>query len=127
MFSDNYLVHINEQIPYDQFSSNKRQLNHKQKLILDDNIYKKKKSTTIFHFFYMRYKHGQNIYINVYHTKYVTIFYIRNNKSNPLKPKIMKLTYIRKTTFHINGTIIHSTFTISLNKKYNELKANDKK
>jgi hypothetical protein len=95
-----------------------KQLNHKQKLILDNNIYKKKKDpTTTLHFFYMRYKHGQNIYINVYHTKYVTILYIRNNKSSPLKPKIMKLTYIRKITFHINGTTIHSTITIPLNKK----------
>jgi hypothetical protein len=74
----------------------------------------------------MRYKHGQNIYINVYHKKYVTILHIRNNKSSPLKPKNMKLTYIGKTTFHINGTTIHSTLTIPLNKNYNELKANDK-
>ncbi len=54
-------------------------------------------------------------------------YIIRNNKSDPLKPKIMKLTYIRKTTFHINGTTIHLTFTIPLNKNYNELKTlNDK-
>jgi len=64
----------------------------------------------------------------VYHTKYVTILYIKNNKSGPLKQKIMKLTYIRKITFHINGTTIQSTFTIPLNKNYNEFKAlNDKK
>lgn len=41
MFIDNSFVHTNEQIPYDQFSSNMIQLNHKQKLILDNNIYKK--------------------------------------------------------------------------------------
>ncbi len=33
----------------------------------------------------------------------------------------MKLTYIGKFTFNINGIIIHSTFAI-VNKNYNELK-----
>ncbi len=31
---------------------------------------------------------------------------------NPLKPKIMKLTYIGKITFNINGTTIHLGFAI---------------
>jgi ABC-type transport system involved in cytochrome c biogenesis permease component len=31
-----------------------------------------------------------------------------------LKPKVMKLTYIRKITFNINGTIIHSALAIPL-------------
>jgi hypothetical protein len=35
----------------------------------------------------------------------------------------MKLTYTRKAAFNINGMIIHSTFAIPLNKKFNELKA----
>jgi hypothetical protein len=35
----------------------------------------------------------------------------------------MKLTYIRKTTFNINGTIIHSALAISLNKNIMELNA----
>jgi hypothetical protein len=34
----------------------------------------------------------------------------------------MKLAYIGRVTFNINGTIIHSTFSIALNKNYNELK-----
>jgi hypothetical protein len=33
----------------------------------------------------------------------------------------MKLTYIEKFTFNINGTIIHSIFAIA-NKNYDELK-----
>ncbi len=38
--------------------------------------------------------------------------------ANLLKTKIMKLAYTRKTTFHINGSTIHSTLAIPLNKKY---------
>ncbi len=34
-----------------------------------------------------------------------------------LKPKIMKLTYIGKRSFNINGTTIHSALVIPLNKK----------
>jgi hypothetical protein len=40
-----------------------------------------------------------------------------------LKPKVMKLTYIGKVAFKINGTTIHFTLVIPLNKKINELKA----
>jgi hypothetical protein len=40
-----------------------------------------------------------------------------------LKPKVMKLTYIGKTTFTINGMTIHFTLVIPLNKIFNELKA----
>jgi hypothetical protein len=36
---------------------------------------------------------------------------------NLLKTKIMKLAYTRKTTFNINGSTIHSTLAIPLNKK----------
>ncbi len=40
----------------------------------------------------------------------------------------MKLSYIGKENFNINGTIIHSTLAIPLNKMINELKAlNDEK
>jgi hypothetical protein len=49
-----------------------------------------------------------------------------------LKPKVMKLTYIRKVAFNINGTIMHFTFAIQLNifliNFFNEVKAlNDEK
>jgi hypothetical protein len=47
---------------------------------------------------------------------------------DPLKPKVMKLTYITKVTFNINGTTIHSTLAIPLNNFFNELKTlNDEK
>jgi hypothetical protein len=36
---------------------------------------------------------------------------------NFLKTKIMKLAYTRRTTFNINGSTIHSTLAIPLNKK----------
>jgi DNA replication protein DnaC len=48
--------------------------------------------------------------------------------ADPLKPKMMKLTHIRKVAFNINGTTIHSTLAIPLNKFFNELKTlNDEK
>jgi hypothetical protein len=44
-------------------------------------------------------------------------YYIKETTNiDPLKPKVIKLTYIRKTTFDINGTTIHSTLAIPLNK-----------
>jgi hypothetical protein len=47
---------------------------------------------------------------------------------NPLKPKVMKLAYIEKVAFSINGMTIHSTLAIPLNKNFNEVKAlNDEK
>ncbi len=43
-------------------------------------------------------------------------YYIKQiTNVDPLKPKIMKLAYTRKTKFNINDTIIHSTLTIPLN------------
>jgi hypothetical protein len=33
---------------------------------------------------------------------------------DPLKSKVMKLAYIGKTTFNINGMIVHSTLNNSL-------------
>ncbi len=35
---------------------------------------------------------------------------------DPLKPKVIKLTYTRKVTFNISGTIIHFALAIPLNK-----------
>ncbi len=35
----------------------------------------------------------------------------------------MKLTYSEKSTFNINGMTMHLALAISLNKKFNELKA----
>ncbi len=42
--------------------------------------------------------------------------------ANLLKTKIMKLAYTRKKIFNINGSTIHSTLAIPLNKKKYELK-----
>jgi hypothetical protein len=49
--------------------------------------------------------------------KFVTLMYIIKNmlrfyikeipNANPLKPKVMKLTYIGKVAFNINGMTIH--------------------
>ncbi len=51
-----------------------------------------------------------------YYTKQIT-------NGDPLKPKIMKLAHIRKITFNIKGTTIHSTFVIPLNKNLTKLNA----
>jgi hypothetical protein len=51
-----------------------------------------------------------------YYTKQIT-------NVDPLKPKFMKLAYTRKTTFNINGTMIHSTVAIPLNKNLTKLNA----
>jgi hypothetical protein len=40
-----------------------------------------------------------------YYTKQIT-------NANPLKPKVMKLTYIGKTSFNNNGTTIHFALAI---------------
>ncbi len=51
-------------------------------------------------------------------------YYIKETTiADPLKPKVMKLSYIGKATFNINGTTIHSALAILLNKMFNELKA----
>ncbi len=50
-------------------------------------------------------------------------YYIKDiSNVDPLKPKVMKLTYTRKITFNINGMTIHSTLAIPLNENFNELK-----
>jgi len=51
--------------------------------------------------------------------------YYRKDISNvdPLKPKIMKLTYIGEVAFNINGMTFHLGLVIPLEKKINELKA----
>jgi hypothetical protein len=47
---------------------------------------------------------------------------------DPLKSKIMKLTYTKKVTFNINGITMHFALTISLNKILTKLNAlNDEK
>ncbi len=51
-------------------------------------------------------------------------YYIQETPNpNPLKPIIMKLTYTWKTTFNIDGTTIHSTLAIPINKTFNKFKA----
>jgi hypothetical protein len=62
--------------------------------------------------------------------QYMLSYYIKKYiNPNPLKPKIMKLTYRRKTTFNINETTIHFALAIPLNRGINELKSfpNEKK
>jgi len=51
-------------------------------------------------------------------------YYIKQiTNVNPLKPKVMKLTCTRKTTFNINGTTIYYAFAIPLRKKLTNFNA----
>jgi hypothetical protein len=45
------------------------------------------------------------------------MLYKKIPNANPLKPKVMKLAYIGKATFNINGMTIHLALVIPLNKK----------
>ncbi len=63
----------------------------------------------------MRCRNNKNIYINVHHINILQYYIIKNTNANPLKPKVMKLTYIRKTLFNINGIVIYYEFAIPLN------------
>jgi hypothetical protein len=56
------------------------------------------------------------------------ISYESNQNVHLLKPKVMKLTYIRKTSFNINGTTIHFALKISLHKNIKKVNTlNDKR
>ncbi len=70
----------------------------------------------------------KNVYIiNVNHKKMLQYYIKEIINVDPLKPKVMKLTYTWKTSFNINDTTIQFVLTIPLNKNFNEFKAlNDK-
>jgi len=44
-------------------------------------------------------------------------FYNTHHHLDPLKKKVLFMAYIGKTTFNIDGTIIHSSLSIPLNCK----------
>jgi hypothetical protein len=100
---------------YKEFSSHMKQLNNEQKAIVDD-ILNQKPYKTISYFSSKWCKGRENFHPHVYYTKHVTILYKQITNVDPLKPKIMKLAYIRKTRFNIKGTTIHYTLAILLNK-----------
>jgi hypothetical protein len=67
---------VDERVPYEIFASQLKKLNDEQKVIVDDILYKKKKSIkTITRFLNMRCKNKKNAYINVHHIKHVTMLY----------------------------------------------------
>lgn len=69
----------------------------------------------------MRCNYKENFCTCVYYSKYTLTLYCTNYQQLSLKPKIMKLAYIIKITFNINGTTIHSTHAFPLNQKKKEL------
>ncbi len=108
-----------------EFSSHMRQLNNEQKLLLMISFTKKLKTLRNHFFFFLTSGVGiekaftlmciiQNML--QYYTKQIT-------NDDPLKPKIMKLTYIGKVTFNINSTTIHFALAIPLNKNLTKLNA----
>jgi hypothetical protein len=94
-------------------------INEEQKIIVDEILYQKKNPIKTFtSSFNQRCRDRKNIHINVHYTKYVTTCYIKVMIDvDPLKLKVMKLTYIEKITFNINGIIIFLALRIPLNKK----------
>jgi hypothetical protein len=51
-------------------------------------------------------------------------YYIKQiTNVNPLKPKVMKSTYTKKTTFNIIGTTIYYALAIPLRKNLTKLNA----
>jgi len=116
---------MDECIPYEEFSTNMKKLNDEQRFIVNDIIY-------------LNIYILQNLYTNfltrgVGIGKTFTVMCIIQNmlrycikdipNVGPLKPKVMKLTYIGKATFNNNGMTIHFTLVILLNKQINEFKA----
>jgi len=110
---------------YKEFSSHMKQLNNEQIVIVDDISYQKVKNLTKpFHIFLIGGARARKTFTLMcilqnmlrYYTKQIT-------NVDPLKPKIMKLAYIRKTRFNINGTTIHFVLAIPLNKNLTEVDA----
>jgi hypothetical protein len=93
-------------------------LNNEQRAIVDDTLYQKINNLTKpFHIFLICGARTGKTSTFICIIQNMLRYYSKKIRNvNPLKPKIMKLTYIRKTTFNINGKMIHSTLVIPLNK-----------
>jgi hypothetical protein len=102
-----------------------RQLNNEQRAIVDDILYQKIKNLTKpFHIFLIGGVRIGKMFTFMCIIQNMLQYYIKQiTYVDPLKPKIMKLSYTRKTTFNIFGTMIHSAFAIPLNKNLTKLNA----
>jgi hypothetical protein len=102
-----------------------RQLNNEQRAIVDNILYQKiKNPTKPFHIFLIDGVGTGKMFTLMCIIQNMLLYYTKQiTNVDPLKPKIMKLTYIRKTTFNTNGTTIHSAFAIPLNKNLTKLNA----
>jgi hypothetical protein len=65
------------------------------------------------HFLPKVHDHGKLSYFFLLYIEHVTLLHKKIIGIDPLKSKVMKLTYIGKTTFNINGMIVHSTLNNS--------------
>ncbi len=65
---------VDECVPYEKIASQLRELNDEQKIIVDEFYTRKTKiQQNHYIFFNKRCKNKKNVYINVHHTKHVTI------------------------------------------------------
>lgn len=116
---------VDEFAPYEVFSSHIKQFNIEQKDIVDDMLHKKSKHPTkSLHIFLIGGASMRKNFTLMFIIQNMLQHYIKNIiHVNPLKPKIMKLTYTSKTTFNINSTIIHFALAMLLDKNLRKFKA----
>jgi len=116
---------VDEFVPYEVFSSQMKQFNIELKDIIDDMLHKKSKHPTkSLHIFLIGGASTRKTFTLMCIIQNMLQHYIRNIiLANPLKPKIMKLTYTSKTTFNINNTTIHFALAMFLDKNLRKLKA----
>jgi len=82
-----------------------KKINEEWRLIVDDIIYKKHKyPLKTLHIFLIGHVGIGKIFTLMCIIQNMLRYYIRDiSNVDPLKPKIMKLTYTEKTTFNINA------------------------
>ncbi len=88
---------VDECVPYEKIASQMRILNDEQRIIVDEFYTRKKNSNkTITCIFNKRCMNKKNVYINVHHTKHVTILYNRNYRHRPSKTKSDEINIHKK-------------------------------
>jgi hypothetical protein len=112
---------VDERLPYKSFSIEMLKLNNEYGTLVDDILPKKKTIKSFRHFPHWKRRNRENICFNVHHSKHATILHMKTPNTDPLKSIIMKLTYIGKQTFNINGTMIHSSLAIPIHINFNKL------
>ncbi len=122
---DDVSPQMDERISYEEFSTNIKNLNDEQRLLIDDIVYKTNKY------------HSKPLCVfligGAWTGKFFTLmciiqnmlrYYIKDiTNVDLLKPNVMKLVYTGKVAFNIDGMTIHVALASPLNKTFNEFKA----